>query len=304
MYQEIKQETGNLDWLNSYPATKINEAQLHSEVIKLRHQLELIGGVDPQTIEEHKKVKERHDFLDTQAEDLRTSIKSLEKVINDLDEQIQQQFDSAFKNINREFGKFFKTLFNGGKAELVLIKEDPALLAAKQAAPADAASTEPAGVAEAEAPTDQTEGQSILDQLQQAEKQLSPKRFLKKRTGKVITGIDIAATPPGKKVSTITMLSGGERSLASIALICAIIANNPSPFVVLDEVDAALDEANSSRFSKILEDLAHKTQFVVITHNRATMQKSSILYGVTMADDGTSRLLSLSLEQAERVVRQ
>jgi len=163
---------------------------------------------------------------------------------------------------------------------------------------------EPAGAAEAEAPTDQTESQSILDQLQQAEKQLSPKRFLKKRTGKVITGIDIIATPPGKKVSSINMLSGGERSLTSIALICAVIANNPSPFVILDEVDAALDEANSQRFAKILNELEHKTQFIVITHNRATMHQADILYGVTMGDDGISRLISLKLEEAQKMVRQ
>ena len=143
-----------------------------------------------------------------------------------------------------------------------------------------------------------------MEKLESAEENLSPKRFLKKRTGKVITGIDIVATPPGKKVSSISMLSGGERSLASIALICAIISNHPSPFVVLDEVDAALDEANSQRFSKILDELSHKTQFVVITHNRATMHQSNILYGVTVGDDGVSRLISLKLEEAQKIVRQ
>ena len=91
------------------------------------------------------------------------------------------------------------------------------------------------------------------------------------------------------------MLSGGERSLASIALICSIISNNPSPFVVLDEVDAALDEANSQRFAKILNELAHKTQFIVITHNRATMHQADILYGVTISDDGISKLIGLKL---------
>lgn len=296
--QEIKDEMQNTAWLKDYQAQKIDEAEMHNEIIKYRRQLELIGGVDPQTVEEYQKVKERHDFLDEQAEDLRTSIKGLEKIINELDDQIQDQFDAAFKSINKEFGKFFKVLFGGGKADLVLIKEDPDEIVAKP---------QPQ---QTEIPTDQQastlepESQSILDQLKEAEKQLSPKRFLKKRTGKVITGIDITATPPGKKVSSINMLSGGERSLASIALICAIISNNPSPFVVLDEVDAALDEANSQRFSKILEELSHKTQFIVITHNRATMQRSSILYGVTMGDDGVSKLISLRLEEANHIVRQ
>ncbi len=100
------------------------------------------------------------------------------------------------------------------------------------------------------------------------------------------------------------MLSGGERSLASIALICAIIANNPSPFVILDEVDAALDEANTQRFGKIIDELSHKTQFIVITHNRGTMQHANVLYGVTMGDEGISSLISLQLEEAAKIVRQ
>lgn len=95
------------------------------------------------------------------------------------------------------------------------------------------------------------------------------------------------------------MLSGGERALTAIALICAIISANPSPFVVLDEVDAALDEANSERLAKILEDLSHKTQFIVITHNRASMRRANVLYGITMGDDGVSKLLSIKLEEAK-----
>ncbi len=108
--------------------------------------------------------------------------------------------------------------------------------------------------------------------------------------------IEIIASPPGKKIKNLTMLSGGERALTSVALLCAILANNPSPFVVLDEVDAALDEANALRYASILEELAHQTQFIVITHNRYTMEKSAFLYGVTMKDDSTSQLLSIKLE--------
>ena len=291
--QEIREELKSVDWLSGYRAEKINETEVHAEMMRLKHQLELIGGVDPEIVKEYAETKERHDFLSEQAEDLRQSINSLEKVITDLDEKIQQQFDIAFKHINEEFNKFFKILFGGGKAELLLIKEDP-----NQQEVAKTAIEGEAAEGEEVAP------QSILDKLQSVEDQLSPKRFLKKRTGKVITGIDITATPPGKKVSSIGMLSGGERSLASIALICSVIANNPSPFVILDEVDAALDEANSTRFSKILDELSHKTQFIVITHNRATMHRANILYGVTMGDEGVSRLISLKFEEAAKVVRQ
>ena len=111
-------------------------------------------------------------------------------------------------------------------------------------------------------------------------------------------GIEIIATPPGKRIKHISMLSGGERTLAGIALICAIISHNAPPFVVLDEVDAALDEANTRRFADILITLSKKTQFLVITHNRVTMEIADLLYGVTMGDEGVSRLLSLHLAEA------
>jgi len=113
-------------------------------------------------------------------------------------------------------------------------------------------------------------------------------------------GIDIQATPPGKRLKGIALLSGGERALTSIALICAIMATNPSPFVVLDEVDAALDESNSRKFAEILGTLADRTQFVVVTHNRATMEQAHVLYGVTMGDDGVSQILSVKLEDVKK----
>lgn len=116
-----------------------------------------------------------------------------------------------------------------------------------------------------------------------------------------VAGIEIFATPPGKRNKSIALLSGGERALTSIALICAIMATNPSPFVVLDEVDAALDEANSRKFAEIVASLADKTQFIVVTHNRSTMAEATVLYGVTMGDDGVSQLLSVKLEDVEKM---
>lgn len=111
-------------------------------------------------------------------------------------------------------------------------------------------------------------------------------------------GVEIQAQPPGKKVKSINVLSGGERALTAIALISAIIAVNPSPFVVLDEVDAALDEANSIRFADIVYELTGKTQFIVVTHNRYTMERAGLIYGVTMGDDAVSKILSIRLEDA------
>ena len=97
------------------------------------------------------------------------------------------------------------------------------------------------------------------------------------------------------------MLSGGEKTMTSIALIMAIIANNRPPFIILDEVDAALDEANSQKLGDILDELSHLTQFILITHNRTIMHITDILYGVAMGDDGVTKLLSLNITEAEQI---
>jgi chromosome segregation protein len=111
-------------------------------------------------------------------------------------------------------------------------------------------------------------------------------------------GIEISANPPGKKLQSLNVLSGGERTLTSLALVFAILSINPSPFCLLDEVDAALDESNTVRFTKILKDLAHKTQFLVISHNRDTMKAADSLYGITMNRDHISKLISIRLAEA------
>jgi chromosome segregation protein len=112
------------------------------------------------------------------------------------------------------------------------------------------------------------------------------------------TGVDIVARPPGKKAQALAMLSGGERALTAVALLFAMLEVRPVPFCVLDEVDAALDEANIGRFTSALRELADATQFIVITHNRGTIEMADALYGVTVGDDSVSRLISLRLDEA------
>lgn len=113
------------------------------------------------------------------------------------------------------------------------------------------------------------------------------------------SGIEIEVDLPRKRIKGLAMLSGGERALVSVALLFAITAVNPPPFLVLDETDAALDEANSQKYGAILKELSKKTQLILITHNRETMKQAGILYGVTMGEDGVSKILSLKLEEAE-----
>ncbi|PLX24656.1 hypothetical protein C0580_04625 [Candidatus Parcubacteria bacterium] len=272
---ETRQEDLNKEILEEFPKLELKDvedidvADFKNKIVNLRNQLSIIGGIDEAVLDEYKEVKERHDFLSEQTGDLEEAISKLEKIIKDLEETISNQFDKSFKNINKLFDKYFKKLFSGGKAEMILdIKEIKTQKSKNE------------------------EDEDIDDEEDEEEKDEKIKKQY---------GIEIKAVPPGKKVSSINMLSGGEKALTSIALICAIIANNPSPFVVLDEVDAALDEANSIRFVEILEELSDKTQFIGITHNRATMHQARIIYGVTMGDDSVSKLLSMNFEEADEI---
>jgi chromosome segregation protein len=111
-------------------------------------------------------------------------------------------------------------------------------------------------------------------------------------------GIEVYVQIPGKRVQDLTLLSGGERAMVSVALLFALLETNPPPFCLLDEVDAALDEANVVRFCEILQVLAEQTQFIVITHNRVTMTHANAIYGISMGGDSVSRVLSMKLEEA------
>jgi chromosome segregation protein len=113
------------------------------------------------------------------------------------------------------------------------------------------------------------------------------------------TGIEIIAQPPGKKLQNLQLLSGGERALTAIALLFAILRIKPVPFCVLDEVEAALDEANVSRFAEYLREFSHETQFIVVTHRKGTMEEADVLYGVTMEEGGVSKLVSVRLEDKD-----
>lgn len=262
---EVKAELGN-DWQPQENLQVESPDQLNETIKRLKQQLAIIGAIDDDVVNEHTDVNTRFEFLSKQSQDLTQAINSCRAIIKELDEKIQQQFSVNFEKINTSFQRYFKTLFDGGNAKLVLNLQ-----------------TE-----------DVNENQTEIE----AE--------VAKESGKTkpsVAGIEILATPPGKRLTSMAVLSGGEKALTAIALICSIIATNPSPFVVLDEVDAALDEANSERFSNIVKELSDKTQFICITHNRATMQNAALLYGVTMGGDSVSRLLSVDLEKAEAIAQ-
>ncbi len=238
--------------------------EVMSEIQKLKYQLSLIGGIDREVVEEYQQTKERFDFLSDQIKDLSTALADLEKMILELDDIMKKKRAASFKKIRKEFDRYVKILFGGGDGDIFEIYGEE--------------KDEDAELAEG-----QIEGEIVEEKP--------------KRKEKILTGIDISINPPGKKIKNISTLSGGERTLVSIALICAILSYNPAPFVVLDEVEAALDESNTRRFAEIVAELSSRSQFIIITHNRVTMHAADALYGVVMNNDGISKLLSVKLEE-------
>ncbi len=235
-----------------------DKEKLEREIAKLKVEVEHIGTIDPLVVEEFTETEERVQFLQKESDDLREAIVSLEEVIKEMDAKIESAFQDAFKDIRKKFIEYFVLIFGGGKADMTLEK-----IPKKRAFVGD-------------------------EELEGVEPEEDAMEI----------GIEVSACPPGKKIANLNMLSGGERSLTSLALLFAVIAHNPPPFAVLDEVEAALDEANSRRFGNMLRELSKHTQFVAITHNRETMRQASLIYGVTMGGDGISQLLSIKLDQA------
>lgn len=247
-----------INYLHNSPADIDADALAERpNLLRLQHQVASLGEYDAGIMEEYKTTKERYEFLFDQSADLTQTLTQLKTALQDLNDHIKTQFHDSFKAINEKFGEFFQQLFGGGKARLIL--DEPT-------------NNDQQTTDNRQPPTNDTPNE--IDSQ----------------------GINIMATPPHKKLSAISALSGGEKALTAIALLCAILSYNTSPFVVLDEVDAALDEANSVRYAKIIKHLSEKTQFIVITHNRQTMQQAQILYGVSMAQNGISQLLSVKLD--------
>ncbi len=283
--EEIHRILGQQEWasMQGAPLAATNTDDLEGKINRLRNQLDMIGGMDELTLKEYQETEIRHTSLTTQVEDLRKGIADLRNVMDELDEHIKTKFNEAFHKINEKFEYYFRVLFNGGRAYLSMLK-------AEDSAGSDLS------------PEALAEGEDTIEM----NNEIRPEEKIVKKYEKGVNnvlGIDIKATPPNKKLASIQALSGGERALTSIALLCSLLTCFPSPFVVLDEVDAALDDANTIRFGQILATLAHQTQFITITHNRETMGQSNVLYGVTMGDDGISKLLSVKLEQAKQYAK-
>ncbi|MGB4322257.1 MAG: AAA family ATPase, partial [Anaerolineaceae bacterium] len=227
--------------IETLPVIKELPDGIEEAIRQQKNHIRRIGTVNLEAETEFVEVKERFDSLNSQSSDLNDAIQDIEKLINELDAVMREEFLKTFKAVSTEFTEMFSRLFNGGSARLLLSDEE-----------------EP-----------------------------------------IESGIEIEARLPGKREQGLVLLSGGERSLTAVALVFALLRVSPTPFCVLDEVDAMLDESNVGRFLDLLRDLSKDTQFILITHNRNTVSAADVIYGVTMGKDSASQIISLKLEEVD-----
>lgn len=261
------------DGVEVLPAAIIEESrdkqrERRRELEKMKIRLEELGGVNDDIEKEYKEVKERDEFLEREITDLEASVVKLQELIRELSVQLNERFVAGIDKIGAEFNRFFALMFGGGEAKLVRVK--PKIKVTKK---------------------DINEFGEEIDVDDEADDEEAEE------------GVELDVKLPNKRVRGLEMLSGGERALTSIALIFAMSQVNPPLFIILDETDAALDEANSRRYGDMITALAERSQLILITHNRETMSRAGILYGVTMGGDGISKLLSVKFEEAVAVAK-
>ena len=215
----------------------LTDEDLQKLIADLTRQLDAMGPVNLEAVQEYDELEERYKFLETQNNDLTNSRRELLDVIAKINSTTKQLFADTFAQVRANFKEMFAELFGGGRADLSLMDENDPLNC----------------------------------------------------------GIEISAKPPGKQLQSISLLSGGERAMTAVALLFSIYMVRPSPFCVLDEIDAPLDESNINRFVRMLDRFVAQSQFVIITHNKRTIAKADILYGVTMEERGVSKLVGMKL---------
>ncbi len=235
-----------LEALGADPDKMPAAEEIEAKVAQFKRQRDALGAVNLRAEEDAKEVRQEHEGLAREKQDLEAAIAALRTGISSLNREGRERLLTAFEEVNRSFGLLFTHLFGGGEAKLVLVESDDPLEA----------------------------------------------------------GLEIMCQPPGKKLSTLSLLSGGEQTLTALALIFAVFLANPAPICVLDEVDAPLDDANVTRFCDLLDEMTRRTntRFLIITHHAVTMARMDRLFGVTMGEQGVSQLVSVDLKKAETLV--
>ena len=222
------------------PDPEQNPDELRTRVDKLKTQLSEFGAINPMALESFKEIKERHDFILKEQDDLNKAKESLLKTIAEIDGTAKEKFMEAYNAVRANFIHVFRTLFS---------EEDNCDL--------------------------------ILTDL----------------ANPLESDVQIIAQPKGTKPMSIDQLSGGEKTLTATSLLFGVYLLKPSPFCILDEVDAPLDDANIGKFSKIIRTFSKESQFIIITHNKSTMAETDVMYGVTMVEQGVTQLVPVDLRE-------
>jgi chromosome segregation ATPase len=266
------------------PLDEEQEQALRARLERLIRRREQLGPVNPLAQDEYAEALAHVEELEGRRSDLETALRELGAVIRETDRQIHETFHATFSAAARNFEELVGDVFPGGSGRLKLVKDEhsPRQVLGGQPVPGSAEGENAAELAaEAEA---------------KAEAELDPEEEM--------LGVEIEITPAGKSTRRLSLLSGGEKSMTALAFLFAVFLARPCPFYVLDEVEAALDDLNLDRFLELLRRYADRAQFVVITHQKRTMEAADWLYGVSMAEDGVSKVLSRRLpseEQAQHV---
>ncbi len=223
------------------PEPALGGVDAATRAAELEVKLHQLGPVNPLAVEELSALGERHTFLQSQVDDVRSARRDLQQVIRTLDEEIMQVFAAAFADVNEHFSTLITSLFPGGTGRLSL-----------------------------------TDPENLLG-----------------------TGVEVEVRPAGRNVRRLSLLSGGERSLVALAFLFAVFRSRPSPFYLMDEVEAALDDVNLHRFLALVHEFREEAQLIIVSHQKRTMEAGDALYGVTMAPGGSSRVVSQKVPRRE-----
>ena len=278
------------------PATEAlpdeERADIDRKLERLARRREQLGPVNPLAEREYEQARERVAELEHQREDLETALAELEKLIRETDRKIQADFESTFEATAKNFSELVEHLFPGGRGRLRLVD-----------VPTTDTDPGPTAVSSGEGPDGASaEGEDVSDGARPSSDPAEPGREAEDSAGHDL-GVEIEVTPAGKATRRLSLLSGGEKSLVALGFLFAVFLARPSPFYILDEVEAALDDANIDRFLQLVRRFAGRAQFVIVTHQKRTMDAADVLYGVSMGEGGMTKVISRRLPgDADRAV--